>query len=241
MADLTDLPSELSAYGIPELWVVTRDLFLDPCKHVDSLNARLGDAKLAYSVAKQELRDMIAERRRRKKQRAAESNETKQNILENEIDALTLDIEQATTQLAERKQHVLASRSNLNTALQPSTVVKTPAHGDVFIRLAKPNRAITRVQARLNGNDKMAPEPCLGTSMEELFLSCAKRLKMRVAKRLYTMDGKRVRQFTDLQQGQEVCASAGEPFVDPSKRTTEGTMHKGIESLPLRSLSQVPA
>jgi hypothetical protein len=221
LADLIDLSDKLKVYGVPELWAVTRDDFLDPDKHLDNVKARLHEAKAAYKLVKQQLRALESERRQLKKQRVGELNETKQNILENQIDALTLDIEQATAQLAECKRSVLTRRCHLKVDIQSSTAKPLTAYPDVFTRLAKPIRSTLRVQARLNGNDKMSPEPCLGTSMNELLLSCAQRLKMRVVKRLYTLDGKRVRQLSDLKQAQEVYASAGEAFVDPVKQAAE--------------------
>eukprot|EP00045_Choanoeca_perplexa_P007493 m.68892 g.68892 ORF g.68892 m.68892 type:complete len:286 (+) comp14099_c0_seq6:408-1265(+) len=221
LTDFENLPTNLCVHGLPELWAVSRDGFLDPEKHVDSLKGRLQESVAAYKVGKQELQDLKAERQSLKKQRVGETNETKQNILESQIDALSLDIEQATAQLKEYKKQVLACRDKLKAALQPPETKPSGQRADVFARLAKPNRATIRVQARFNGNDKMSPEPCLGTSMDELLLSCAKRLKMRVVKRLYSLDGKRLRKFSDLQQAQEVYASAGEAFIDPVKQAAE--------------------
>lgn len=222
LKDLDDLDSALCALSLPELWVVTRDSFVDPSTHSDTLKIKLQEAQAAYRSAKLELQASLEERRQLRKRRADESDETKQNILENQIDTLSMDIDEAKTGLTGLKSSVIACRKAVASSLKaPSAAESAQPSKDIFTRLAKPTRATMRVQARLNGNDKMASQPCLGTTMEELLLSCAKHLRLRVVKKLYTMNGKRLRTLADISQAQEVYASAGEAWVDPAKLARE--------------------
>eukprot|EP00730_Choanoeca_flexa_P007588 TRINITY_DN12353_c0_g2_i2.p1 TRINITY_DN12353_c0_g2~~TRINITY_DN12353_c0_g2_i2.p1 ORF type:complete len:961 (+),score=166.54 TRINITY_DN12353_c0_g2_i2:44-2926(+) len=214
-ADLADAAKE-SSDGVVELWAVMRDDFMDPGQHLDALRQHVTDQKSAYAAAKGDIRNMVAERKAMKEQRAKETNESKQNILDNNIDSLSMEITDAIKQLDVLKQNVTNARDAVKQAVG-SKGASTMQTAEIFTRLSKPLRATLRVQARLNGNEKMQPEPCIGTSMRELMQSCAHRLGLRVVKKLYTVDGQRLRKFGDIKQGQEVYASAGEAWVDPVK------------------------
>ena len=177
--------------------------WVDPATHFDTLRQQLHDIKGQYRTARAAAEELQTKKRRLARQLETQSEGDQSTRLENDIEILQLDLDTALEELKALRVRRDELREAVKTASRPQG---TLCESSTSERLSKPGQCTLRVLARINGNERMEPEVCLGDDMDQLLLACAQRLGLRVVKKLYSTDGKRLRTIESMKKNQEVMA-----------------------------------
>ncbi|EGD81380.1 hypothetical protein PTSG_02099 [Salpingoeca rosetta] len=221
--------SELQRGGdgaIPDLWVSMGEPFSPPDQHPETIARRKKELKQELV----QLKTLIAEKKQTLKSLSDKLqgalSSTERSTVDDRRDVVRREIEEDMEAFKANREELRALKSRAGRDSKGGSGGgggggSTGMSNELIARLSKPVSRRVRVQARKNGSSKSAPVLCMGDSMTALLTACASNLGMRRARKLYTMQGERIKSLDAITRDMEVLVSSGEAFIDDNAKKDE--------------------
>lgn len=204
---------------LAQLWVSCGEPFVRPEDHPEQLRADRSKLVAEFRTARDAYKALAASLAKVRGKLATCGEGPKKDTLQEEADALQEEAEEQRPRLKALKKrikeisekHKSVSRPSGSATSRPASAAASDDTSEaLYTRLATPNMTMHRVRARRNGEPHAKPALCMGSTWDELMVSCATNLRLRVARRLYTKDGKRIvkADFDTLKTNTEVRGEA---------------------------------